>query len=163
MYYIEHYRAMNKKVTDYSKHLDFVVALGAALGGGSGLGILGSTWMAVPCGIITAASVIVGAAKQAYNWPEKSKFCSDMMLRNFAISSECRRLFEDLQVAKLWDPAFEASFLEIRKKLDELPIDQMPELSSSIRSQIQQDIVRREEPQKWWKPSPAQNNNTTSN
>jgi hypothetical protein len=156
IYGIDYYRLMNKKVTDYSKHLDFVIALGAALGGGSGLGILASPWMALPCGIITSASVVVSAAKQAYNWPEKSKFCSEMMHRYSLTNGQCKRLFEDLQAIRVWNTNFEESFLEIRKTLSEFPVDEIPELDISIRRKIQNEVVVREAPQNWWKPPPAQ-------
>jgi hypothetical protein len=155
MYYIDYYRLVNKGVTDYAKHLDFLIALGAALGGGSGLGILASPWMAVPCGIITSASVVLSAAKQSYNWPEKSRFCSDMMQKYSVIYSQCRRVFEDVQATTIWDTKCEEVFLEIRKKKDELPVDLLPELDISVRRKIQNEIVVREEPQKWWMPPPT--------
>ncbi|WP_431284653.1 hypothetical protein ACQW02_07550 [Humitalea sp. 24SJ18S-53] len=155
IYYVEYYRMMNSKVADYARHLDFLIALGAALGGGAGLGILASPWMALPCGIITGASLVVSAAKQSYNWPEKSKFCSDMMTRYSAIAAQARRLCEDLQAARSWSPEFEAAFQAIRKQLDEIPVDQYPEMDVTLRRKIQADIVTREAPQAWWKPAPT--------
>jgi hypothetical protein len=154
IYYIDYYREMNNKISEYTKHMDFLIALGGALSGGSGLGILASQWMAIPCGIVTGASIILSAAEKSYDWPGKSKKVFDYMQKYSVLYTEYRNLFEDVQASRLWNSEFERRFLASRERLDDIPLDEFPSLNLSIRERIQQEIEVRENPKSWWKPAP---------
>jgi hypothetical protein len=152
LYHGEYYKTMNSDVTTYARHFDFVIGLSAALSGGSGLGILGSPWMAVPCSLLTGASVVLTVAKQSYDWPAKSNFAAEMLEKNGRVAGKLKRLVEDIQATRKWTPEFEKQFSELRSEIDNMPQNKFPQLKLATRERLQDDIVRRETPKECWKP-----------
>jgi hypothetical protein len=153
VYEIDYYKKMYNDTIRYSRHFDFVIALSAALGGGSGLGILASSWMALPCSIITATALIISVAKQTYDWPAKAGFAVDMIERNGRLAGKLNNLVQDIQASRGWSSEFEKSYDELRLDINYLPQDKYSELSLSVREKIQEEIIRRENPAAWWKPN----------
>jgi hypothetical protein len=152
LYAIEYYKRVYKDVRSYSRHFDFIISLSGALSGGSGLGILASPWMAIPCSIITAAAVIFTVARQTYDWPARAAFAVDMIEKNGTLSGKLKNFVQDIQVTRAWNTEFDKRFDEIRSEVSNLPADKFPELSLTVRSSIQNEIIERECPQTWWKP-----------
>jgi hypothetical protein len=50
VYAVDYYKESNDRTTQYARHFDFAIGLGAVTSGGSGLGILGDTRLAWLCG-----------------------------------------------------------------------------------------------------------------
>jgi hypothetical protein len=151
IYDVEYYKRQHVDIARYSQHYEFVIALGGALSGGTGLGILASPWMAAPCGVITAASLIFTVAKQTYDWPGRMQFAVNMIDEYGRLSGKFRSLVEDIWTREDWTDEFEKTFIALREEATALPQDIYPQLKADVRNEIQSAIVARENPASWWK------------
>jgi hypothetical protein len=152
LYDIECYKRVYNDTEKYGRHFEFVIALSGALSGGSGLGILASSWMAIPCSILTAIALILSVAKQTYAWPKRASFAVDMIERNGRIAGKLKDLVQDIQAFQNWNAEFQKRFDAVRSEINTLPAYIGPELNVQIRSSIQDEIINSERPEMWWKP-----------
>jgi hypothetical protein len=155
-YHVEYYRTYYGRIQDNSRIFEFVIALSALLSGGSGLGILATQWMAVPCGVITAFAVIFTAAKQTFDWPGKANFCVEMVDKNGRLAGQLKILVDDIKAARSWTNEFAKSFDTLRTEIANLPQDKLPKLPPEEQNRMQTGIIESEQPQHWWKPRDAE-------
>jgi hypothetical protein len=151
LYNIEYYRRVHCLVQRYSRHYEFIIALGSALGGGAGLGILANKYMAIPCGVITATSVVLAIAKQSYDWPGRARFAVDIIDKSGKLSGKLKLLIEDICAKKEWSDEFEKLYSQIRADIANFPQDSSPQLPEKVTIEIQKAIIEREHPATWWR------------
>jgi hypothetical protein len=153
-YEVEYYGSIHARTVRYSRHFDFVIGLGAAISGGSGVigAIQNSALGAWACGILTVATVILTAAKASYNWPAQV----EMALYNLEFFRQMvrsyRLLVEDMRYAKRWETKFDQRHEKLRDDLTKRPKDTLPSLSDDERRAIQDGIKHRIQYKTWWKP-----------
>jgi len=78
-YNIDYYHEKCVRLANQTKHLDFLIALGAAASGGSGLGILAATEFAWACGVLTTISTAGAIAKGNYDWSGCLRKCFEII------------------------------------------------------------------------------------
>lgn len=154
LYEVDYYRQVRLGVTSYSQYYDFIIALGTALSGGTGVvGILNESQpMAYVCGAVTLASIVLTAAKQAFDWPGKINFASEMLQRHAALAARYKIIVDRMQATH----ALTKDIIEGHNKLladqASLPVDNYEALPIEKRKKLQAAIQQREAPQTWWKP-----------
>lgn len=102
LYEVDYYREYRLSVVWYSQYLDFFIGLGAAISGGAGVvGVFdGNIYFGYACGSVAVLSVILSAAKQAFDWPAKINFASERMQLFAVISAKYKILVDRIQIAR---------------------------------------------------------------
>ena len=147
----EYYRERHSTSLETSNHFDLIVGLGAALSGGSGLGILANPAFAWVCGTLTSASVLAAVVKQSYRLDEKARASLERVALYGGARIEYLSLVQDVQAKKQWNEEFETRFSEMRSrfaKYSPFPYSHWDE--ERLRA-IQNKIKNREDYEKWWK------------
>ena len=67
----DYYKALRESVQKTCSHMDFAIGLGAAAGGGTGLGILADQRFAWLCAVITTVATVLAVAKTSYQWADR--------------------------------------------------------------------------------------------
>lgn len=111
--------------------------------------------MAYVCGAITLASIVLTAAKQAFDWPSRINFASEMMQQHAALAARYKIIWEQLQVAHALTARVVQAHFELRHKQASLPANGFRPLPIEKRRQIQAAIQHREAPNTWWLPDPV--------
>lgn len=145
-----YYRKRYDHLITTSQHFDFVIALGAALSGGTGLGILADARFAWVCGVVTAASVLIAAFKGGYKWPEKLKVTLEILSTLSKLNAQASNLVDDIQHRKTWNDDFEARYKKLRDEYAAVPVYPFPHWSDEKLREIQNDIKNRKEYRKFW-------------
>ncbi|MDH7806858.1 MULTISPECIES: hypothetical protein [unclassified Rhizobium] len=157
LYEVDYYREVRLGVASYSQYYDFVIALGTALSGGTGvIGILNeSKPMAYVCGAVTLASIVLTAAKQAFDWPSKINFASEMMQQHAAHAARYKIIVDRIQAAHALTKDAIHGHLELLNEQASMPVDHYKALPIVKRRELQAAIQQREAPKTWWKPDPT--------
>lgn len=133
-----------------SKHMDLLIAVGAAASGGSGLGILASPEFVWLCGPLTTISTIGGIVKGNYDWASRIKHYNELVKSYAPVRLDYKHLVEDLNASQKWTNEFDARNQELRKLVRDLPVDSTRKLSVKARRRIQSEIKHRLQYQSWW-------------
>lgn len=147
---IDHYHENHARLTARSKHIDFLIALGAAASGGSGLGILASADFAWLCGVLTTVSTVGAVAKGSYDWSGRLQKSVEMIEFYTPIKQAFANLTEDINVSQSWTDEFEARYTALRDKLVDAPVETTPQLSIDVRRDIQNRIKQSIDYKSWW-------------
>jgi hypothetical protein len=154
VYEVEYYRAVFDETIRYSKFFDFIMALGAAFSGGSGVvaAINKSETGAWVCGILATATVVLTAAKAAYNWPEQITQASTAIEFYSRLATGYYNLSEDVRYQR----ELTSEHAEMMKKLGEqasgAPKITLRSLPDVRRRAIQDSIKARIPFKEWWRP-----------
>jgi hypothetical protein len=148
----EYYRDRHGKTTRYAKHFDFLIALGSAGSGGSGLGILGDPRFAWLCGIVTTVSFILSAAKSQYDW--QGRVQNSLKMEEFygPISTKYKHIIDDMNVARAWNEDFEQRYLTLREEAEHSPQDPYPSYPDKALRVIQNRVKAQIPYERWWTP-----------
>jgi hypothetical protein len=152
VYEEDYYKAVHSEAVSYGKHFDFLIGLGGALSGGSGLGILADSRIAWICGIITACSLVLTVAKSNYDWPKKVEGA----VKNIDFHSKMARsylnLIEDMNYQRQWTDRFNEQYENLRAQRANAPAQLLPLLGIGARRDIQNQIKDRINFKQWWIP-----------
>jgi hypothetical protein len=133
--------------------MDFAVGLGAATGGGTGLGILADPRFAWLCAGVTTASTVLAVAKPAYHWAERLQRSVELEKYFDSIVSDYKTLVEEIQESKGLGDALLLRHVELRKKSENPPTQyQFSDLSLDDQREIQKRIKGRVPYKSWWLP-----------
>lgn len=152
VYATDYFKEVGRRVTRYAPHFDFAIGLGAALAGGSGLGILSNPNFAWLCGILTTASVILTVAKSSYNWPTRLNFASEMTEKYGRLSGKYLLLIDEMNYAKSFNDGFDKTYVALRNEELQFSPENYPDLSIDTQQKIQAAIKRRVPYPNWWTP-----------
>lgn len=152
LYATEYFKAVHARTTRYARHFDFAIGLGAAVSGGSGLGILGDPAFAWACGVFTTVSFILTVAKAAYDWPGKLKSAAEMVEAYGRLSGRLLALVQDMNYRRSWQDEFDAAFVKLRDEEASFSADIYPPLPATVQAEIQAGIKRRVKYNEWWTP-----------
>jgi hypothetical protein len=153
LYSRDYYRAFHSNTTKYAKSFDFAIALGSAVSGGTGLGILANPAFGWVCGSVTTLSVLLSVAKGVYDWPGKTKFAIDRIQFYENLYSKYRALVDDIGAAREWNSDFAARREALRDRANPDAPDPYGELSGAQRGTIQNAIKARINYKDWWVPA----------
>ncbi|UXN65410.1 hypothetical protein N8E89_07085 [Phyllobacterium sp. A18/5-2] len=154
LYEVDYYHAAIVGVASYSQYYDFVIALGTALSGGTGIiGILSESQpMAYVCGAVTLASIVLTAAKQAFDWPSKINFASERMQEHAVLAARYKIIVDRIQATHALTKQTVQAHHELLDEQASLPVAKFKPLPLKKRRELQAAIQQREAPQTWWKP-----------
>lgn len=149
----DYFKEVGRRVTRYAPHFDFAIGLGAALAGGSGLGILSNPNFAWLCGLLTTASVILTVAKSSYNWPARLKLASEMTEKYGRLSGKYLLLVDEMNYAREFNEGFEKTYVALRNEELQFSQEDYPDLSIDTERKIQTAIKQRIPYSEWWRPT----------
>lgn len=150
----DYYKSLRESVQKTCSHMDFAVGLGAATGGGTGLGILADPRFAWLCAGITTASTVLAVAKPAYHWAERLQHSIELEKYFDGVVSEYKSLVEEIQAARNVTEAVFARHVELQKRSDHPPTQyQYRDLSHDKQREIQNRIKSRVPYKSWWLPA----------
>lgn len=152
VYECDYYRVMHDSVVGRARHLDFLIGVGTAVSGGSGLGILANPMFAWLCASLTTLSVVLSAAKSAYDWPGRVKAALERHQTFGEISGRLKGIVEDVQYRRGYTPEVESAYLKIRDEIRAVPANPYKEMSEARRRKIQNAIKQRINHKDWWRP-----------
>ncbi len=148
---VEYYTTLRDRTSRYAKHFDFLIGLGAAGSGGSGLGILGDPRFAILCGILTSLSVILAIAKSTYDWQGRIAKSTELFDYYRPIALQYSQLIDDLNYHKDLDSEREALHLKLRADTSNAPVDPYPALKEKDKELIKDFVRDRVDRTGWWK------------
>lgn len=153
-YVYEYMRAVKSATWWWSRHLDFLIALGSAGGGAAGfVGMVAKMpELAWVCGPLTVVSAGLNVAKSVYGWGKSIDVANKAIGDYGKLVMQYRYLVDDLNAQKKWAT-------DSRKKSDELrqtrlrvaPHD-FPDLDITQQTKIQELIKKKNDRSGWWKP-----------
>ena len=144
------YHERHVRLAERSKHLDFLIAAGTAMTGGSGLGILAAPEFAWACGSLTVISTLGGIVKSSYGWAGRLQIYHERLKILAPISLRYKSLIEDIQASESWNSGFESRYAKLRDDLKAMPVDAFKELPIKTKREIQNAIKDRESYKTWW-------------
>ena len=150
VYDIDYTLERHNSLASRSKHIDFLIGIGAAASGGSGLSILASpdfAWLCIP---LTTISTVGAIAKGSYDWPGRLQKYIETIQFIAPINHGLKLLTEDIQASKNWKNEFEVAFEKLRNDLAKKPIDMTKDLPLQVRRKIQDAIKHRLIYTTWW-------------
>ena len=147
---VEYYTTLRDRTSRYAKHFDFLIGLGAAGSGGSGLGILGDARFAILCGILTSVSVILAIAKSTYDWQGRIAKSTELLGYYRPIALQYNQLIDDLNYNKKLDSEYEALHLKLRADTINAPVDPYPALKEKDKKSIKKSVRNNIDRTKWW-------------
>ena len=148
----DYYKVFHATTTRYANVFDFAIALGSALSGGTGLGILANPAFGWLCGGITSLSVLLSIAKGVYNWPGKTKFAIERVQFYGSLYGKYQALVDDMNAAREWNDKFASQREALRVSANSGTADAFGDLSMDKQRAIQQGIKARIKYKEWWKP-----------
>lgn len=146
----EYYRGRHKETLSYSNNFDMSIGLGAALSGGSGLGILADPAFAWVCGIITSGSVIASVAKASYKIDTRAQAAMDRVVFYGGLRAKLYDLIQDVQASCAWSPSFEGRFLDLREKISNFAPYPFSHWDADKLRGVQEIIKARTDYESWW-------------
>ncbi|WP_020591594.1 hypothetical protein [Kiloniella laminariae] len=150
LYEIDYHHECHDRLASRSQHIDFLIALGAASSGGTGLGILASPDFAWLCAILTTISTIGAVAKGIYDWSGRLKKSIEQVEFHTPVKHGLANLIEDIKASQAWSGDFEARYTKLRDELALVPVNSGNGLSVEIQRQIQNRIKDRLQYRNWW-------------
>lgn len=157
IYEIDYNHEKHARLAEKSKHIDFLIALGAASSGGSGLvGILSSidglAWL---CGLLTTISTVGALAKGTYDWTGRLKASLDMIEFYTPLKHGLEGLREDIIAKGGWCDDFEQRYTDLRASLAQVPVSVGKGLAIEEQRKIQNRIKNRLNYKSWpaWQES----------
>lgn len=153
LYAADYFSEVHRSTTAYGRLFDFAIGLGAAISGGSGLGILANPNFAWVCGTITTVSIILTAAKSAYDWPGKLKLAAQMTEKYGSLSGKYQMLIDDINYSEEFTDKFEQTFQKLRDEEASISSAPFPPLDQDKQRELQAAIKNRIHYQNWWRPS----------
>lgn len=152
VYEQDYYWTIYQRTIRYAKRFDFIIALGAATTGASGVvgTIQQSTVGAWVCGILAIATIVLTAAKAAYDWPTQVETALKSSEFYRQMGAKYNALVADVQYLKRWAPDFEARLQPLADELKAREVAALPTLPDAKRREIQNAIKHRIRYKKWW-------------
>lgn len=150
VYATDYFKEVHRQIMQFAKHFDFAIGLGAAVSGGSGLGILRDPRFAWVCAALTTMSVVLTIAKTSYDWPGKLKSSSDLVEKYGRLSGKYQILVEDMNYRKSFGDDFDSAYKKLRDEELGFSPSLYPSLSLEKQRQIQSAIKQRIDYRAWW-------------
>lgn len=145
-----YYQFLYNRTIRYAKSFDYLIGLGSAASGGTGLGILATPSFAWVCGPITTISVLLSVAKGVWDWAGKAKFSLDRMQFYDKLSTDYQSLVDDVDAAQQWTADFAQRRDALRENSNPGTPDPYPELSEKLRRTIQSQVKTQISYKQWW-------------
>lgn len=145
-----YYQTLYSRTIRYAKSFDYLIGLGSAASGGTGLGILANPSFAWVCGPITTISVFLSVAKGVWDWAGKSKFSLDRVQFYDKLSSDYRSLIDDVNAAQEWNTNFSQKRDALRQNSNPGTPDPYPQLSDKVKRKIQVGVKAQIPYRQWW-------------
>jgi len=153
VYSTDYFKAVHHATSRFGTLFDFAIGLGAAVSGGSGLGILADPRFAWACGIITTVSIILTVAKTTYDWPGKLKFASDMVEKFGRLSGKYEILIDEIRYRRVFNQQYDETYRKLRDEEVTFSPALFPPMSIEKQREIQNAIKQRIDYKSWWRPS----------
>jgi hypothetical protein len=150
LYAVEYYRCVNQRNFRYSRHFEFAIALGTALSGGSGLGVFSYPQLAWVCSVFASISLILTAAKAAYDWPGRIKKVSELIEKFSKTGAKVGLLVEEVDLDQKWSKAVDERYRAILQEESEIIEGEREKLPEDVERRIQNDIRTRSRCESWW-------------
>ncbi|OJX70439.1 hypothetical protein [Magnetospirillum sp. 64-120] len=152
VYATDYFSEVHRATMTYGRFFDFAIGLGAAISGGSGLGILAHPSFAWLCAVITTLSIILTVAKSSYDWPGKMKMAAEMTEKYGTLSGKYQMLIEDINYVEQYSEKFEKIFQKLREEQALISTIPSPVLGEEKQREIQAAIKKRIPYKDWWRP-----------
>jgi hypothetical protein len=161
LYVCDYFRAVRSGISWWSRHLDFLIALGGT--GGGTTGFIGTVAkmpeLAWICGPLTIFGGALAVAKSVYGWGKDITSANKVIEDYGRLSMQYRYFIDDINAQKKWDATFRKRAEDLRQtRIRITPLD-YPMLDLAKRKEIQASIRQSEDRSKWWKPGAIQDAN----
>jgi hypothetical protein len=157
----KYYNELYGRTVWWSKILDYLISVGSAASGGTGLGILATPAFAWACGPLTTISFFLGIAKANWGWADKSKFALDRVAFYDKLSGGYQSLVDDIDAARAWTEDFSNTRNALRQNATPSQPDPYRELRDKVKAKVQDSVQHQVQYKQWWEWKGEETNGST--